>query len=110
MEIAQINFNRLYQELRPSGGAINFNNLTLGGIINALLPFLFVLAGLSMLLFLVYGGFMLLTSGGDPKAVSSAKEKITFAIVGFVIVFISFWLVQIIGRMFGIQPIIDIFG
>jgi len=96
--------------MNASDGEIDFNNLSLGGIIDALLPFLFVLAGLAMLIFLVYGGFTLLTSGGDPKAVSGAKEKITFAVVGFIVVFISFWLVQIIGRMFGLQPIIDIFG
>jgi len=110
MKLAQLNFSTLYQELRPSGGAINFNNLTLGGIIGALLPYIFGIAGLLLLLYLIFGGFSLLTSGGDPKAVQAAKEKITFALIGFVIVFVSFWLVQIIGRILNINAIIQIFG
>ena len=51
-----------------------------------------------------------MTSRGDPKAVAAAKEKITFAVAGFVIIFVSYWIVQIVGQILGIQDILDIFG
>jgi len=115
MEIAQINFNELYQQMNQSGGDINFtdangNALTLGAIISALLPYLFVVAGLLLLLYLVFGGFSLLTSRGDPKAVQIAKERITFALVGFIVIFVSYWIVQFVGTILGIEAIQDIFG
>ena len=111
MEIAQIDFETLYGELNQ--GRANFvfdESLTLGQIISSLVPYLFVIAGLLLLLYLIFGGFGLLTSRGDPKAVASAKERITFAVVGFVIVFASYWIVQIVGQILGIQAVQDIFG
>ena len=111
MEIAQIDFETLYGELNQ--GRANFvfdESLTLGQIISSLVPYLFVIAGLLLLLYLIFGGFGLLTSRGDPKAVASAKERITFAVVGFVIVFASYWIVQIVGQILGIEAVQDIFG
>ena len=111
MRIAQINFDQLYQDLRQSGGSFTFNKgLSLGAIVSGLLPFIFVGAGLLLLLFLVIGGFGLLTSRGDPKAVEAAKGRITFALAGFIVIFVSYWIMQIIGRVLGIQAIQDIFG
>ena len=112
--IAQINFNDLYTELyktgfffgRPPAGP----PLTLGGIVGALIPYIFAAAGLLLLLYLLYGGFQLMVSGGDPKKIQSGKEKITGGLIGFIIVFLAFWIVQIIARLLGIQAIINIFG
>ena len=109
--IAQIDFGRLYGELGQSGGAFTFGKgLTFGEIISGLLPYLVVLAGLLLLLYLLYGGFVLMTSRGDPKAMEKGKGIITTALTGFIIVFVSFWLIQIIGRILGIQAITNIFG
>ncbi|KKU12178.1 MAG: hypothetical protein UX19_C0005G0010 [Candidatus Woesebacteria bacterium GW2011_GWA1_45_8] len=111
MHLAQINFSNLYRQIGQSGGTFTFSSgLTLGQLVGALLPYLFVLAGLLLLLYLLFAGFTYMSSAGDPKKMEDAKGKITGALVGFLIVFVSFWIVQIIGRAFGIQPIIDIFG
>lgn len=77
----------------------------IGTIISALLPYLFVLAGLGLLVFLILGGFQLMVSGGDPKAVEQAKGKITGAVIGFLIIFIAFWLVQILQVIFGLPKV-----
>ena len=50
-----------------------------------------------------------MTSRGDPKAVNEAKGKITNALVGFLIVFVAYWLVQLFASVFGLQEILDIF-
>ncbi|OGM15794.1 hypothetical protein A2V56_01060 [Candidatus Woesebacteria bacterium RBG_19FT_COMBO_42_9] len=111
MQLAQIDFGQLYRELRQGNAGFDFNqSLTLGQIISSLIPYIFVIAGLLLLLYLVFGGFGLMTSRGDPKAVAAAKEKITFAVAGFVIIFVSYWIVQIVGQILGIQDILDIFG
>ena len=83
------------------GGKPRFGNI--GDIINALIPYIFALAGIILLFLIIFGGFELLTSGGDPKKVESGKGKITHAIVGFIIIFVAYWLVQILETIFGIQ-------
>ena len=88
---------------------LTFAGGNIGDIVSALLPYLFVAAGLLLLLYLIYGGLSLMLSRGDPKAVQSAKGKITGALVGFIIVFASYWLVQIVGKILGLGPITDIF-
>jgi len=88
---------------------INKQDLTLGEIVSGLLPYLFAGAGLLLLLYLLLGGFQLMTSGGDPKKTQEAKGKITNALVGFIIVFIAYWLVQIVGKILGIEIITSIF-
>lgn len=101
--------------------ALNFSNLqsavglrseldSLGGIVSALVPYLFGLAGILLLIYLIWGGFGLMLSKGDPKAVEGAKSKITNAVIGFVIIFVAFWLVQILGQIFGIEQFKNIFG
>lgn len=89
---------------------LKYQFTTLGDIISALLPFLFVFAGLGVLLYLLYGGFQLMTSGGDPKGIAEGKGKITNAIVGFVIIFVAFWVIQAVGIIFGIEGLQQIFG
>lgn len=90
--------------LRPE-----FAGGNLGSVVSIALTYIIPLVGLIMLLFLLYGGFKYLTSGGDQKAVQSAQSTITTAIIGFIIVFASYWIVIIIGRVLGLQPIIAIF-
>lgn len=82
---------------------------SIGAIISELLPYLFAGAGLLLLLYLLFGGFQLMTSGGDPKKMQEAKGKLTNALVGFIIVFVAYWLVQIVGTTLGIEAITDIF-
>jgi hypothetical protein len=49
------------------------------------------------------GGFELLTSGGDPEKAKKAQERITSALIGFLIIFLAYWLTQILEVIFGIS-------
>lgn len=100
-----INFNQLNQAI-----GLNQNINSLGGIINVVIPYLFGAAGLLLLLYLIWGGFGYMLSGGDPKATESAKQKITNAVIGFVIIFVAYWLVQLLGIVLGITQFQQIFG
>jgi len=74
-----------------------------GGIISLILPYLFVIAGLLLLFYLIYGGFHMMIAANDEKGLAEAKGKITNALIGFLLLFVSYWLVQILGHIFGIQ-------
>jgi hypothetical protein len=80
----------------PTGN--KFTNLA--SIVSAALPLIYAIAGLLLFAYLVWGGFNYLTSMGDPKKAESGKGKITNAIIGFVIIFVAYWLVQIVDYIF----------
>ncbi|HKB88107.1 MAG TPA: hypothetical protein VKC53_00510 [Patescibacteria group bacterium] len=83
---------------------------SIGELISNVLPYVFGAAALMLLIYLVMGGLQLMTSRGDPKGVQMAQAKITNALIGFVIIFFSYILVNIIARIFGVNAIITIFG
>ena len=96
-------------EAVTSGALSDFKFTNIGDVISRFLLFAFPAAGMLLLLYLLYGGFRLMTSGGDPKAVEAAKAKITTAVIGFVIIFAAYWIVQIVARVLGLQGITNIF-
>ena len=87
------------------GGVIDITDLSIEGIISALIPFMYVLAGLALLMMLIVGGFQLMMSAGDPKGVESGMNKVMYALIGFLIIFASYWLVQILQVVFGLPKI-----
>ena len=98
-----------FPALEPTA-APKFSGANLGKIVSELVKYLFPLAGLLMLLYLLYGGYKYMLSRGDPKALADAKGTITNALLGFAIVFAAFWIVQIIGIVLGLNQITVIFG
>lgn len=65
--------------------------------------YIFYAAGIALLIYLILGGFQLMLSRGDPKAIEAGKGKVTNAIIGFVIVFASYFIVSILGRVFNLE-------
>jgi hypothetical protein len=74
----------------------------LGGLIGSLVQLLFVVAILAALVFLVYGGFRWLVSGGDKGQVTAAREHIVAAIIGLVVIFLSYFILNILLTFFGL--------
>ena len=103
-KLADIDWNSLESIATP-----NLSNPTIGDIIGTIIPYIYTFAGILLLLYLIYGGFSYITSLGDPKGVEAAKGKITNALIGFFIVFFSYFIIQLIASVFNIKPILDIF-
>jgi len=78
---------------------------TISSLVTKAFPFIFALAGVGLLLMIIAAGFTLMTSAGDAKKMESGKNRLTFAIVGFLVIFTAFWIVQLLGTMFGVEPI-----
>lgn len=84
-----------------------FGDSTLANILSSADGIIFFLAGFALMVYLILGGFQLMTSGGSPDAAAGGKAKITSALIGFVIIFTAYWIVQILGRVLGLQEIIS---
>lgn len=92
----------------PDGFNQNFTSV--GAIVSSLIQYITVFAGIALLLMLIYGGFQLMTGSGDPKQIEMGKKRITYAVIGFIIVFFAFWGVQLLAIMFNIREWKPIFG
>ncbi|HET7098619.1 MAG TPA: hypothetical protein VFI61_00055 [Patescibacteria group bacterium] len=68
----------------------------------------FVLAGLILLFFFILGGIGMIGSAGknDPKSLEQAKHTITSALIGFIVVFTSYWIVKLIGQLIGMPNLL----
>ncbi|MBI2632992.1 MAG: DUF2341 domain-containing protein [Parcubacteria group bacterium] len=69
----------------------------IGRIVNIFLSFL----GLIGVILVIYAGFIWMTSGGNPEQISKAKKLMTAALVGLLIIIMSFAIVNFILKLFG---------
>jgi hypothetical protein len=76
-----------------------------GKLISGLIGIAMLLAALAVFVYLVWGGFEWITSGGDKAAVENARNKITAALIGLVIVASAWAIMRIIEFFFGITVI-----
>lgn len=90
-------------------GFLPFKFSTIGDILTSAIPFVFAFAGIGLLLMIISAGFTLLTSAGDAKKLDMGKNKLTYALVGFLIIFAAYWITQLAGRVFGLDSILQIF-
>jgi TRAP-type C4-dicarboxylate transport system permease small subunit len=65
-----------------------------------LLSLLILIAIIISLLYLVWGGFDWITSTGEKQKIEKARTKIVFALLGLVVVFISFFIVNVLAGFF----------
>lgn len=78
---------------------------TLGDLINVLVKNIFVLAGVLLFVLLIFGGlkFIVSAGSGDEQEIAKSKNAITAALIGFLIIFAAYWIVQIIGHISGVK-------
>lgn len=75
----------------------------LASVVNRAMPILMSVAGIALLLYLIWGGFDYLTAMGDPKKAEKGKTRITQAVIGFFIIFAAYWIVQLVAFVFGLE-------
>jgi len=90
--------------LSPGTGlAANLETLTIGGIISAAILLILIIAAVVFFFILIIGGIRWITSGGDKAQTEAARNQITAALVGLVIVFAAWAIVQLIQVFFGVN-------
>ena len=82
----------------PSFGGINLkDNQDLNQIIMWLYYFIIGISGFSAFFMFVWGGFKWASSAGDPNEIGEAKDKITSAAIGILIVLSAYLILQVIN-------------
>ncbi len=98
------------QGLGPFGNISLSQEAGLAGITNlvsSVVGFMTVAAAIWFLFNILYGGYEWLTSGGDAKKLASARDHITHAFIGLIIVVGAWTLLAVAGQFFGYNILID---
>ena len=80
----------------PTGGADTGQKILQIG-----LSLLFTLAVVLAVAFIIYSGIQWTMSGGDKQKIQQARLRLTFAIVGLIVVAASFFIVRIAFTLLG---------
>ncbi|KKQ35930.1 MAG: hypothetical protein US53_C0068G0006 [Candidatus Woesebacteria bacterium GW2011_GWA1_37_7] len=96
--LAQTNLN-----LKPGGQFGNLGNITIAGLVSALIVLVLIVAALIFFFMLIWGGVKYITSGGDKGQAESARSTITAALIGLVIVFAAWAIITLVNAFFGID-------
>jgi len=64
-------------------------------LINVIVPNLFILAGVIFLFLMIFAGVRIISSDSS-KGVEEGKKQLTTAVVGFLVMFSAYWIIQIV--------------
>lgn len=90
-------------DLSAKGSFSSLNNVTFPSIISALVVLVLVIAALVFFFMLVLGGIRYITSGGDKGSTEAARSQITAALIGLVIVFSAWAIINLVKLFFGVD-------
>jgi len=81
----------------------------IGPLFQNLIFWALALSGVVALFFIIFSGFKYITSGGDPKQLEGARHTLTYAIIGLLVIFFSFFIINLIAETTGVECI-KLFG
>ena len=71
-------------------------------LISSILPNIYTVASLILLIYAVAGGFIFITAAGNTEQAGKGKQIITNALIGFLIIFASYWIIQAVTVITGV--------
>jgi hypothetical protein len=84
----------------PESGTTNLPDLSFGGgiagVVETITLLLLALAGILSVLFLIYGGMQYIFAGANEDLAKSGKSTIRNAVIGLIIVILSYTVVSVI--------------
>lgn len=80
-------------------------NLGLSDLVSIILSNAVSIAGFILFVLIVVGGFLYIAGAGnsDPQKTAQGKSAITTAVIGFIIIFVTYWIIQLVEIIFGIN-------
>ena len=82
----------------PAGGAVTLAKLIRWGV-----TVFFIAISLASLIFFILGGIQWITSSGDKAKIEAARKRLIYSILGLVVAFLSYMIINTIGQFFGVK-------
>ena len=76
-----------------------------GPLVSRFINIAFIAAGVILLIFFIMGGIGLISGAGseNPEQLAKGKQTVISALIGFVVVFAAYWIVQLIQVITGVN-------
>jgi hypothetical protein len=79
---------------------LNCENVSLQDFLRRIINWMLALAGLIAVLFLIYGGFLYITSAGNEESAEKGKNTVINAVIGLVVIILSAVIVNVVANFF----------
>jgi len=87
--------------ISPTDIGLPNSTANVGQIITNVIKFLMGVIGLASVAFIVFGGFKITTSAGDPGKYKAGRETLTYAIIGLIVAIGAYAIVSFIASRLG---------
>ncbi len=94
--------------LANTGEIVGPTDISLVDLFNGLIGLLGPLILLVFLAMIVYGGFMRMTAGGEDEKIEMSTKIITSGVIGFIIIALAPLIINLLGRLLGIDNLINL--
>jgi hypothetical protein len=80
----------------------------IGNLVSVVLGIAFVVAGIILLVSFIIAGISLISGAGqnNPEKLEKGKQAVTSALIGFIVVFVAYWIVKLIGNILGFSNLV----
>jgi hypothetical protein len=85
----------------PTGG-LSF----LSGVLGQALTIFMMLGLMLVAVYFVWGATQWAGSGGDKAKIAAGRNRITYAIIGFILVLLSYFVITAIGFLFNVDDVL----
>ncbi len=91
------------QTINPPPGIPRGGLSELQGFLGNTITLFMVAGAFLMVIYIVWAGIQWITSGGDKAKLTAARGRITWAVIGFIIILISFFIINALGYLFNVD-------
>lgn len=76
-----------------------------GTILKNVILLFFAVGGVGVVIYFLWGAVEWIFSGGDKEKVAAARRRMTHAIIGLVLLSLSYVIISVVGRIVGFNPL-----
>jgi hypothetical protein len=93
------------QYWRQQGQSVKAAFPDINTLVSILIKNIYVIAGIILFFLLIGGGIMVIMGAGqnNPEQAAKGQKAVTSAIIGFLVIFGSYWIIRIISAVTGLD-------
>lgn len=87
----------------PAVSSLGFGGAGIGQVLGNIITIIYAVSGIIFVFMVIISAFQMITSGGDKEAVSKARGRLTYAIIGITLLALALFITNVLGRLTGFK-------